>query len=160
MKLFTIGYEGLSVGTFFNLLIDNGVENLVDVRELPLSRKPGFSKTALSELAERRGLTYTHVQALGCPSEIRHAYRADEDWSRYTVRYKKYLRKQDKIVDELASLVKDQTCCLLCFEADANFCHRLYIAERLQELKGTKLKVQHLTIKDRVRPASRVLAAA
>ncbi len=43
--LYTLGYEGLSLAEFFDRLAQAGVSRLVDVRELPLSRRPGFSKT-------------------------------------------------------------------------------------------------------------------
>ena len=48
MTVFTIGYEGLDIGAFMSLLAEHGIETVVDIRELPLSRKPGFSKKALA----------------------------------------------------------------------------------------------------------------
>jgi len=45
MNLFTIGYEGLNTDDFMALLFEHGIETVVDVRALPLSRKPGFSKS-------------------------------------------------------------------------------------------------------------------
>jgi uncharacterized protein (DUF488 family) len=48
MNLFSIGYEGLNFDEFMSLLSKHGIETVVDIRELPLSRKPGFSKKALA----------------------------------------------------------------------------------------------------------------
>ena len=45
----TIGYEGLSLEEFFGLLREGRVERIVDVRQMPLSRKKGFSKNVLRE---------------------------------------------------------------------------------------------------------------
>ena len=56
MTLMTFGYEGLDIESFLAVLKKNGITLLVDVRELPLSRKKGFSKTALSAAAEKQGL--------------------------------------------------------------------------------------------------------
>ena len=46
--VFTIGYERRSPEELVRGLTDAGVTLLADVRELPLSRRPGFSKTALA----------------------------------------------------------------------------------------------------------------
>ncbi len=79
IELMTIGYEGLTVAGFLDLLRRCRVSRLVDVRELPISRKPGFAKAALSAAIEARGIRYEHLVALGCPREIRHRYREDGD---------------------------------------------------------------------------------
>src|SRR5690606_3603293 len=50
--LFTVGYEGLSIDEYLNKLIKHNVSVLIDVRNNPLSRKYGFSKTQLKGLVE------------------------------------------------------------------------------------------------------------
>lgn len=45
--LFTFGYEGLDIDAFVDRALAAGVRTIVDVRELPLSRKKGFSKNPL-----------------------------------------------------------------------------------------------------------------
>ena len=47
--LYTIGYEGSSMATFLAALAEAGVTQLVDVRQAPVSRKPGFARRALAE---------------------------------------------------------------------------------------------------------------
>ena len=54
---------------------------LVDVRLTPLSRKPGLSKTKLSE-ARRRGHRLRAPPALGNPKDNRARFRAGEPESR------------------------------------------------------------------------------
>ncbi len=144
MKLFTIGYEGLNAQTFFGLLLKNQIHTLVDVRELPLSRKAGFSKSALAQNAQARGLNYAPFSALGCPREIRHAYRADTDWARYTRRFMAYIKTQDEAIANLATRALTESCCLMCFEADHNFCHRSYVAAQVAAVVGGKLEIVHL----------------
>ena len=76
MTIYTIGYEGIDIEQFFKLLREHDIETVVDVRELPLSRKPGFSKKVLSSALNLSGLEYTHLADLGCPKPIRDRYRA------------------------------------------------------------------------------------
>src|SRR5689334_14565824 len=76
MRIFTIGYEGSTVGEFLEALKKAGVERVIDVRALPLSRRPGFSKTPLRLALGEVGIEYVHLKALGTPSEGRTAARA------------------------------------------------------------------------------------
>lgn len=144
MQLMTIGYEGMSIDAFFDVLNQNRVEVLVDIRELPISRKRGFSKTALSESSTRHNLGYMHLHALGSPREVRHDYRADKDWARYTTRFSQYLDTQAQAVHDLATLITRKRCCLLCFEADAACCHRSYVAQRVATFSNIPINITHL----------------
>lgn len=56
--LFTIGYEGRSLENYLNALIRNGIKILVDVRNNPVSMKPGFSKSQLRTYCENLGIGY------------------------------------------------------------------------------------------------------
>lgn len=158
MQLMTIGYEGLTSSEFFKLLLTNRVQTIIDVRELPLSRKPGFSKTVLSQAAMSHNLKYVHLSALGCPREIRHAYRADENWARYTKRFLAYLKTQNETVQALAVRVLSERCCLMCFEADPNFCHRSYVAGQIASITGSSLHVVHLHAKTQIQVVAGVAA--
>jgi len=131
--IMTIGYEGVAIDRFFQELRSSGVQYLVDVRQMPLSRKPGFSKTALAAHTENHGLQYVHMVNLGCPKAIRRDYQADGDWERYTKRFLEYLDTQDAALDDLAFLVRKGHCALLCFEADPDTCHRKYVAEAVRD---------------------------
>ncbi len=144
MQLFTVGYEGLSVPDLFDLLRVNHIQVLVDIRELPLSRKPGFSKTALSLGAQENGFQYLHMASLGCPREIRTAYRADQNAERYAHRFLAYLDTQHEGVLKLAALAQAEVCCLLCFETDHRGCHRTFVAGRVLSAAQVPLEVLHL----------------
>jgi uncharacterized protein (DUF488 family) len=137
-EVFTSGYEGLDPRRFFQLLQQCGIEMLVDVRDLPVSRKSGFSKAPLAKLCEQHEVEYRHVAELGCPRDVRHAYREDGDWARYTVRFKAYLAQQTEALASVARLVER-------FEEDFNFCHRTYVAEALGPLIGGDVRISHLT---------------
>jgi hypothetical protein len=77
--LCTIGYEGYATAEWLAALRAQGVETIIDVRDLPLSRKRGFSKSQLRESLEAVGIEYLHVRALGNPRQYREALH--QEWS-------------------------------------------------------------------------------
>jgi uncharacterized protein (DUF488 family) len=132
----------MNFDTFMSLLARHGIETLVDVRELPLSRKPGFSKTSLAHRLALSGRNYLHMADLGCPKAIRHRYRKDRNWPRYTDDFMSHLAQQSQAIGRLASLTAGSKCALLCFEADFNRCHRSMVAQAVQDHSGAQ--VEHI----------------
>jgi len=149
--IFTFGYEGLSLSRFFSTLQLNDIERIIDVRQMPLSRKKGFSKNALAEAAASHNIDYIHKVALGCPRFIRDQYRLDSNWQNYERHFQEYIETQNEEVEVLISLCERQRCCLLCFEANALSCHRSLIARRTRDLSNTPLEIVHLTAASIVR---------
>lgn len=145
IELMTIGYEGLALPQFLEKLRRCRVTMLVDIRELPISRKPGFGKQALSAAVTGAGMKYEHIAQLGCPRDVRHDYRDDGDWEIYTRRFKAYLETQAEALERLQGWMEDERCCLLCFEEDFNFCHRSFVADRAAELALQRVRISHLT---------------
>jgi uncharacterized protein (DUF488 family) len=131
LTTYTIGYEGMTIEAFIALLRAQHVGHLVDIREVPLSRKKGFSKSALSEHLERVGIRYSHIRALGCPKAIRDQFRADGNWERYSRAFAAYLESQAPALRELIRTVKADRCTLMCFEANYALCHRSIVAHEL-----------------------------
>jgi uncharacterized protein (DUF488 family) len=146
--LYTFGYQGLDIEAFVARVKQAGMRWIVDVRELPLSRKKGFSKSAFREHLESVGIRYLHLTALGCPKHIRDQYRLDGDWAAYTRKFLAYLNTQRDTVKELATLARHSTVCLVCFEADYATCHRTFVA-RAAHREGAPV-VRHLTAKTAV----------
>lgn len=144
MILSTIGYQGAKTEDFFQALIQNKIQTIIDIREYPISRKKGFSKSALARLAETYDIRYIHFGSLGCPREIRHDYRKDHNWARYSQRFLNYLETQSNEVDKLAELIQTSNSCLLCFEANPHQCHRLYVAEEVSLRLSTDVAIKHL----------------
>lgn len=155
--IYTVGYEGLSTEGFIARLKDARVHTLVDIRELPLSRKAGFSKTALSALLARQGIAYAHMPALGCPKPIRDRYKIDGDWKRYTADFTRYLATQQAPVAELAKIGQATAIALMCFEADFARCHRSFVARAAGAEAG--LPVAHITARTVVPELARRAAA-
>jgi uncharacterized protein (DUF488 family) len=143
-KLFTTGYEQHATPeALLTVLREAGVERLVDVRELPLSRRRGFSKTALATALAGGGVEYDHVRPLGNPKPYRDLYRSgrqDEGEKGYLA----HIRNGSAYaVDELAAELDEHATCLLCFEADHTTCHRSLIVDELRE-RLPALRVEHL----------------
>lgn len=139
-KIYTFGYEGLSAQDFIERLVITGVERVIDVRALPLSRKKGLSKRSLAEGLSERGINYEHVKAVGCPKNVRNRYREDRDWSAYTNSYLRYLETQRDAIDEISKMCRLEVCCLICFEADFSTCHRMYVARALAKIDESEIK--------------------
>lgn len=143
--LFTFGYEGLDIASFVARAKNSGVKTIVDVRELPLSRKKGFSKSSFREALAAEGIAYVHIPALGCPKPIRDRYKLDGDWTVYTRKFMAYLETQEATVRELVKISRATTACLVCFEADHTMCHRTYVARSARKFGGPQ--ISHLTAK-------------
>ena len=73
MRIYTIGYEGVTQDAFIAALQAAGVELLADVRAVPRSRRPGFSKNVLAAGLKEAGIDYQGMKALGTPPEGREA---------------------------------------------------------------------------------------
>jgi uncharacterized protein (DUF488 family) len=142
-KLMTIGYEGASVADFLATLKAAGITTLLDIRELPISRRKGFSKSALSAALTEAGIGYSHERALGSPREIRYRLRDDGDLVRFFSDFREYLATQCKLLDTLAQTTSGAVA-LLCYERNHAECHRSVVAEALA--RRTKSTVRHLTV--------------
>jgi uncharacterized protein (DUF488 family) len=141
--LYTVGYEGRNLDELLDALVAAGVTRLVDVRELPLSRKRGLSKTALGDSLAEVGIAYEHMKPLGNPKENRERYWSGDIAGGAAI-YRRHLHNgsYDTLVD-LAESLDDGTACLLCFERDHAVCHRDVIVDSLCELRPG-LSVDHL----------------
>lgn len=155
--LYTFGYEGLTIETFIERLKQARVQLIVDVRELPLSRKKGFSKTAFREALAAADIAYEHRPSLGCPKPVRDRYKADGDWQTYTRGFLAHLTTRKAEIVDLTKTTQALTACLICFEADFSFCHRTYVARAAHQAGAPA--VQHLTARTVIADAPARLAA-
>jgi len=125
MRIFTIGYESTTMEEFLAALKGAGVERLIDVRALPLSRRPGFSKSPLRAALEEVGIEYVHLKALGTPAEGRSAARAGRHADLERV-YAGQLELPEAVVQaaQMIELAEEKPSALLCFEREPAHCHR------------------------------------
>ena len=145
--LFTIGYEKARLADVVATLVEAGVETLIDVRDRPISRRPGFSKRQLAATLEEAGIRYVGLTALGTPPEGREAGRR-RDWDRFwhIVGERLSSAEAELAFHEAAQTARGGASCLLCYEADWRSCHRRRVAEILAERHG--FTVRHLAVRD------------
>lgn len=142
----SVGYEQFRQNEEFAEAISSaGVEVLIDVRDLPISRKRGFAKTALSNALAVKGVEYRHWKALGNPKAIRDVYKSGEVERGRTMFIAHLKKSADQELDELATVVRERRCALMCVEHDASTCHRTDILDALAERSGFPVLVSHIS---------------
>ncbi len=124
-RIYSVGYEGLTVAALVERLQQNRVAELVDVRANPFSRKPGFSKKRLAESVAAAGIEYRHEPLLG------NAFRDVEDFNEAMDYMREYLAAGEaaKAVDRLVALADGRRIAVLCLENDQRRCHRQVVLE-------------------------------
>ncbi len=130
--IFTIGYEQATQAAVVSALRDAGVEVLADIRYLPLSRRPGFSKSSLKAAVEEAGIGYRHFKQLGTPEEGRAAARRGDHATLARV-YAGQLELPEAMAQmaELRDLAEARRVALLCYERNAAECHRSLLFDAL-----------------------------
>jgi uncharacterized protein (DUF488 family) len=125
MRIFTIGYEGATIGEFLEALTQAGVKRVIDVRAVANSRRPGFSKTPLRNALTEAGIDYVHLRALGTPADGRAAARAGRHDDLIRI-YAGQLELPEAIAAEaqMLDLTAERPSALLCYERDPAECHR------------------------------------
>lgn len=145
-KLFTVGYEGISVEEYINKLIKNNIKVLCDVRKNPLSRKYGFSKSILSDLIGKFGIKYIHISELGIESDNRKNLKTVKDYIDLFDEYEKTVLVNQKMrINYLYDIFKkEKRIALTCFEEKPEFCHRTRIARYLKNLPDWEYELEEL----------------
>ncbi len=144
--LATVGYEATTLDRVLDALAEGGVGHLLDVRAVPQSRKPGFSRTLLSASVAARGLRYTHIRALGTPKPGRDAARRG-DVAGMAAIFDGHMASDaaQAGLAQAVALAAAEPCCLLCFERDHAGCHRAIVARLIAAQTGQP--VRHLVPK-------------
>ncbi|MDR2869636.1 MAG: DUF488 domain-containing protein [Deferribacteraceae bacterium] len=130
--LYTIGYEGRSIDSFVNILIQNNIKIVADVRATPLSRKYGFSVRQLESILLKMGIHYYSAKSLGVPNHIRNLI--DEiSMDEYLDLYSVALKNQSESLGKLSQIINQGTSTvLLCYENNHQECHRSVVAKKVE----------------------------
>jgi uncharacterized protein (DUF488 family) len=134
LDLFTIGYEGRTAESMRDTLSARGIRLLVDVREVPLSRKPGFSKNSLMSMMESHGIQYVHVRNLGSPKQTREEFKRTGDLRSFFDSYGRHLALMKEDIESLARMASEKPTVIMCLERDASKCHRSIIGSKMREI--------------------------
>lgn len=130
----TIGYEAADLADFIAALRAAAVTRLIDVRQLAISRRPGFAKNALSAALSGVDIDYIHLKGLGDPKEGRMAARTG-DYGRFRKVFSAHLRTEAAQTDlsKAVELVSQGGACLMCYERDHSICHRTIVAQAISD---------------------------
>ncbi len=150
--LFTIGYEGLSIDSYINKLLENNIKTLVDVRKNAYSNKFGFSKNEFSYCLEKSAIKYIHIPELGIESEKRKEVKKENEMnfglfakekSATDLMFEEYrlsLSSKTTYTNKLLNiLAQDKIIAITCFEADYKQCHRWVLAKSFERLNVVNL---------------------
>jgi uncharacterized protein (DUF488 family) len=161
LRLFSIGYQGRSLSQLVDLLCAHSVGLVVDVRELPWSRKPGFWKTPLSRALAGARVSYEHARFAGNPKALRRAARSHDD---ALARFEGYLAQIPAIVRQLDALFQrqrqeQQAIALLCCERHPADCHRSVLLQHWRlTTEDTATPIVHLDPQGAPRFTARTIA--
>jgi len=143
-ELFTVGYEGRTVDELIAHLRSKNVNCVIDVRQVPFSRKPGFSKNKLAQTLRRTKIDYVHLGDLGAPKALREDLKLTGDYSAFFQQMDRYLAGKKDTIEEVYRYVMNGRCCLMCFERLAAKCHRKIVANRIRARDGDGLQIKHV----------------
>ena len=144
--LATIGYEGRTLEAYLNILLQDGVTLLCDVRRNALSRKYGFSQSTLSKGCEGVGIRYEHLPELGIDPSQRKDLSTQESYDRLFDQYERdVLPRQTGALEVIADWVANgERIALTCYEHLPGQCHRHCVAEVLEQQLGDGYTTRHL----------------
>ena len=145
ITLYTIGFTKKSAEHFFNLLRDNGVKQLVDVRISNSSQLAGFAKGKDLEffVHEICHIPYKHIDDFAPSKELLDRWHKQEvTWEEYEKIYIKLLKDRD-ILHKYGIKAFDGSC-FLCSEDTPEQCHRRLLAEYLKEHSSEQVNIIHL----------------
>lgn len=133
-RIYSVGYEGLSPRGLVDRLAGSDVKALIDVRLNAMSRKPGFSKRALSEALTEAGIEYVHEPELGNPPDNRGSFRSGDGADGRKTMRKRLSNGSRPALGRLVARAKKERVAILCVERERDRCHRAVILEMAVEL--------------------------
>lgn len=145
-KIFTIGSTRKTAEEFFNLLKDNGVKKVVDVRLNNTSHLLGFAKYPDIEYFTQEILKgeYVHDRKFTPSEKILVRYKKGLiDWDDYEREFADLMTYRDIEVYIADKYSGEDNYCLLCTEPTPENCHRRLVADKIKEVLGD-VEIEHL----------------
>lgn len=125
-SIISVGYERRTVNELISVLTEHGVEKLIDVRQAPISRKPGFSKSALNSRLAAVDIDYVHIKAAGNP------HRKKKANVELCLRlYQGHLDEHPEVLETVGAQFSDTPTAMLCYERSHASCHRSILLNEL-----------------------------
>jgi uncharacterized protein (DUF488 family) len=138
MKLYTIGFTQKSAQQFFDLLKNNGIQCVVDIRLHPEGQLAGFTKKEDLRyfLKMLINCDYRHLDQLTPTDEIMKTYRSHKNPAEFEAAFLALLDERGIPGTLDRTLFEEKICCLLCSESLPDHCHRRVVAERMAKVWG------------------------
>ena len=144
--LYTIGYEGLNQEDFVSWLKRYDINVVADVRQLPLSRKKGFSKSTLSERLTNENIEYYNYRDLGANKALRTQLKETKNYTKFFKAMSLSIKTHPDQLQEISSIVdRGLNVALMCFEKNYKECHRKIVAKSVKETNSNGLKIKHIS---------------
>jgi uncharacterized protein (DUF488 family) len=144
IKLFTIGFTKKSAKQFFELLKENGVKKIVDIRINNSSQLAGFAKGSdLAYFAQSiNNIEYIHIADFAPTKELLSDYQNKRiDWDGYQKVFKDLIEKRK--ISSKYNIAEFDGACFLCSEETPEHCHRRLLAEYFREI-NKDIEIVHL----------------
>lgn len=132
-RIYSVGYEGLSLDVLVERLTGNRVTTVVDVRLNPISRRPGFSRKRLEGALSAAGIDYVHEKALGNPPENRDSFRSGDGEDGRERMLEILMNGAGDALQRIVDLASSGRIALLCVEREPHRCHRDVITDAAVE---------------------------
>ncbi|MCW5799099.1 MAG: hypothetical protein LZF60_250134 [Nitrospira sp.] len=133
-RLWTIGHSTRSSDEFLALLHSQDIQQLIDIRRYPGSRRyPHFHSAALAKDLSLAGLRYEEQPALGGRRTAR-SDSPNSGWKNASFRgYADYMQTEafDEALGELMAHAENERTAIMCAEAVPWRCHRALVADAL-----------------------------
>ncbi len=142
--LYTIGFTKKPARTFFTILNQNRVVQLIDVRLNNSSQLAGYSKREDLQffLEVVCHCSYRHIPDFAPSKELLDGYHKKLiSWAEYETKYNALINL--RAPHKTMSIEQLNMSCLLCSESTPDKCHRRLAAEYLQK-QFSGLTVKHL----------------
>lgn len=145
ITLYTIGFTKKSAEKFFNLLKNNNISTLVDVRISNSSQLSGFAKGKdleyfVNQICKAK---YRHITDFAPTKELLTKWHNEEvTWNQYTSIYNNLLK--DRYIERKYNIQNFNNACFLCSEDTPELCHRRLLVEYLKEHTNEEVKIVHL----------------
>lgn len=136
LAVYTVGYQGLSIDAFLNLLISRGITRLVDTRFTPASRVYGYHATTLQRICGYVGIHFQPEPSLGVPKPVRDRFIETRNHRRFARQYSDIVRVNWDRVLATSELMAAEPTAVMCYERNVHDCHRNLLAEELSSVSG------------------------
>jgi len=134
LTVFTIGHSTRPIDQFIELLRENGIKQLIDIRTIPKSRhNPQFNSESLAASLRAAHIRYVHLKELG---GLRHAKKDSVNlgWRNASFRgFADYMQTPEftQALDRAIRLCEERPSALMCAEAVPWRCHRSLVSDAL-----------------------------